>query len=425
MVNSNLAGVEVLDLEDSRAISLSDNDTTNGTFQACEESVSCDEESVLQNVVKRLDSLTHQFENHRSETSVVLNELVNIYENQKSPTTTENLTKENRLLKEENKALQTELTKCKDTLTELNTKLTDTESEKSSLLTVIRLLNEEQATVISSNKDESSQAQQTRSSWRMAGRKTTSQSVGDHINLSNKYSTLQIEDDDEAAMSGDAGNNQTLVHKKTPTIDHEKKRRLKNTLRNIQDTKQNSLPISNQRDTIQPKKQQCDVALVGDSMIKHVDVRKLRHGTNKQVTVRTFSGCRTDEMAHYIKPTLALKPKQVIIHVGTNDLKTKSPAEIIYNLKNLGNQAKQENPCTDVSLSQIIIRSDDTRLQNKLVEVNKCIQDLCEQENWGLIDNSNISNMHLNPYGLHLNKRVSAMLAKNIKLHITNNIDNY
>ncbi|CAB4044712.1 Furin, partial, partial [Paramuricea clavata] len=384
MVNSNLAGVDVLDLQDSRAISLSDNDTTNGSFQACEESVSCNEESVIQNVIKR-----------------------------------------NRLLKEENKALQTEITKCKDTLTELNTKLTDTESEKSSLLTVIRLLNEEQATVMCSNKDESSQAQQTRSSWQIAGRKTTSQSVGHHINLSNKYSTLQIEDDDEAVMSGDAGNNQTVVPKMTPTIDHEKKRRLKNTLRNIQDTKQNSLPTSNQRDTIQPKKQQCDVAFVGDSMIKHVDVRKLRHGTNKQVTVRTFSGCRTDEMAHYIKPTLALKPKQVIIHVGTNDLKTKSPAEIIYNLKNLGNQAKQENPRTGVSLSQIIIRSDDTRLQNKLVEVNKCIQDLCEQENWGLIDNSNISNMHLNPYGLHLNKRGSALLAKNIKLHITSNIDNY
>ncbi|CAB3997723.1 Hypothetical predicted protein [Paramuricea clavata] len=104
---SNLAGVEVLDLQDSRSISLSDNDTTNGSFQACEESVSCDEESVIQNVIKRLDSLTRQFENHRTETSVVLNELVNIYENQKSQTATENLTKENRLLKEENKALQT------------------------------------------------------------------------------------------------------------------------------------------------------------------------------------------------------------------------------------------------------------------------------------------------------------------------------
>ena len=45
MVNSNLAGVEVLDLEESCAISLSDNNITNGSFQGCEESVSCDEES--------------------------------------------------------------------------------------------------------------------------------------------------------------------------------------------------------------------------------------------------------------------------------------------------------------------------------------------------------------------------------------------
>ncbi len=121
-------------------------------------------------------------------------------------------------------------------------------------------------------------------------------------------------------------------------------------------------------------------------------------------------------MAHYIKPTLALKPKQVIIHVQTNDLKTKSPAEIIHNLKNLGNQVRQENRPTDVSLSQIITRSDDTRSQNKLVEVNKCMQDLCEQENWGLIDNSNISNMHFNPYGLHLNKRGSAILVKKYQI---------
>ena len=103
-------------------------------------------------------------------------------------------------MKEENKALQAELTKCKDTLTELNTKLTD----------ILKVRNqasyEEQPAVICSNKDESSQAQQTRSSWRIAGLKTTSQSVDYHIILSNMYSTLQIEDDDvdEAVMSSDA-----------------------------------------------------------------------------------------------------------------------------------------------------------------------------------------------------------------------------
>ena len=41
------------------------------------------------------------------------------------------------------------------------------------------------------------------------------------------------------------------------------------------------------------------------------------------------------------------------------------------------------------------------------------MQDICEQENWGLIDNSHITNMHFNPHGLHLNKHSSA----DIKLH--------
>ena len=250
---------------------------------------------------------------------------------------------------------------------------------------------------------------------------------------------MLIEDDEEAEKNSSADNNQILPQNRTsqsssdeietnkvpdqiPTVDLENQRRLTNTRRKAQDTKQNYSRGRTQREDTQTRKQQCDVALLGDSMIKYVDVRKLRHGTNKQVTVRTFSECRTDEMTHYIKPTLALKPKQVIIHVGKNYLKTKSTTEIIQNVQNLGTQVKQDNPHTDISLSQIIIRRDDTSLLNKLVEVNKCIQDLCEQENWGIIDNRNITNMHLNPYGLHLNKHGSAILAKNIKQHINNNI---
>ena len=44
-----------------------------------------DEENGLNNVVKRLDSLTYQFERHRNETSVVLSKLVNIYMKSKTP----------------------------------------------------------------------------------------------------------------------------------------------------------------------------------------------------------------------------------------------------------------------------------------------------------------------------------------------------
>ena len=311
----------------------------------------------------------------------------------------------------------------------------NTEKEKSSLLTVIRLLNEEQENVsCTSKKHHSLQGYQTRNSWRVADTKTKSRSIGQQIGLQNKYSTLQIENDEEAEKSNNADNNNqscssqesesNKVPREVPVIDLLDKSRLTNSRRKAQNTKKNFVQRSYQRET-GTTKQQCEVALVGDSMIKYVDVRKLRLGTNKQVTARTFPGCRTDEMSHYIKPTLALKPKQVIIHIGTNDLKTKSTAEITRNLQNLGNQVKQDNPRAEVLLSQIITRSDDTSLQNKLPEVNKCMRDICEQENWGLIDDSNITNMHLNPYGLHLNKRGSAILAKNIKLHIANNVDDH
>ena len=56
----------------------------------------------------------------------------------------------------------------------------------------------------------------------------------------------------------------------------------------------NTTKAMNQRDNDRPNRPHCDVALVGDSTIKYVDTRKLRYGTNKQATTRTFSGCRTD-----------------------------------------------------------------------------------------------------------------------------------
>ena len=143
-----------------------------------------DEENELNNVVKRLDSLTYQFERHRNETSVVLNELVNIYESRKRPLEIDQLIQENRSFKETNKTLQAELDKCIETLTKLNSEVTDNESEKPSLLTVIRLLNEEQENIsCTSKKYKSCQEHQTRNLWRVADTKTKSRRVHQQINL--------------------------------------------------------------------------------------------------------------------------------------------------------------------------------------------------------------------------------------------------
>ena len=40
-------------------------------------------------------------------------------------------------------------------------------------------------------------------------------------------------------------------------------------------------------------------AIVGDSMLKFIDARKLRHSTNMKVAVKTFPGARIEDMMHY------------------------------------------------------------------------------------------------------------------------------
>ena len=44
------------------------------------------------------------------------------------------------------------------------------------------------------------------------------------------------------------------------------------------------------------------------------------------MTVRSFPGATTADMEHYLQPSLATKPKAIILHVGTNDLKNSSSA---------------------------------------------------------------------------------------------------
>ena len=130
----------------------------------------------------------------------------------------------------------------------MNSKLTKTESEKSSLSTVIRFLNEEQENIsCTSKKCRSCQEHQTRNSWRVADTKIKSRREDQQINLQKKFSAL-LEDDEEAEKNSSADYSQTLpqvrtsqpssekietnkVHGETSTVDPENQRRLTNTQR--------------------------------------------------------------------------------------------------------------------------------------------------------------------------------------------------
>lgn len=156
--------------------------------------------------------------------------------------------------------------------------------------------------------------------------------------------------------------------------------------------------------------------IIGDSMIK--DLRGWKMSKNSQIKVRSFSGSTVEAMAHYVKPAIEEKPGRIILHVGTNNIKSCSPRYIADKIVDIGNSIGSDLPETKVVISGLITRNDDSTLLPKIAETNKILLKFCNQNNWSFIDNSAMENSHLNKGGLHLNKTGTINLAKNIIANI-------
>ena len=156
------------------------------------------------------------------------------------------------------------------------------------------------------------------------------------------------------------------------------------------------------------------VAIIGDSMLKYLNPTKMRRNLKQNISIKPFLGANTEDMKDYIKPVLTSMPDQVILHIGTNDLKKKSPKTLSQNIANLAQQITTDLPNAKITISHIITRVDDPNLTAKVSETNSDISKLCLEKGWSIITHDNILRNHLNNYGLHLTKQGTAILAKNI-----------
>ena len=162
------------------------------------------------------------------------------------------------------------------------------------------------------------------------------------------------------------------------------------------------------------------VVVLGDSMTKLLNgwemAKKLE--ANCKVFVKTFSEATVSCMEDYMKPSLRNPPDHFILHVGTNDLGSdKSPTQIGESIVNLACQLKNEKH--DVSVSTIIIRADDKKLNDKGIQVNLHLKELCKEKNIFLIDHAKkIKVQPLNKGRLHLTKHGSKVLSNNFTNHI-------
>ena len=72
------------------------------------------------------------------------------------------------------------------------------------------------------------------------------------------------------------------------------------------------------------------VVIVGDSIVRNVPSRSLNQSLKEYFSVATsFPGATTQDMKDYIKSTISRKPGMIILHAGTNDLKSnQNPSDI-------------------------------------------------------------------------------------------------
>ena len=154
---------------------------------------------------------------------------------------------------------------------------------------------------------------------------------------------------------------------------------------------------------------------MGDSMVKKLNgyllTKKIKH--KGIVKVRLFTTTKVSCMQDHVKPTIRdINPQQIILHVGTNDLKTERTAsQIAKSIIDLSISSKKNGNM--IAVFGIVPRLDE--LNNKAAEVNNRLELMCKQRGLPYIShfetidpnkNSNGSNLHLSSYGIRVWQKI-------------------
>ena len=153
------------------------------------------------------------------------------------------------------------------------------------------------------------------------------------------------------------------------------------------------------------------IIVAGDSIVEGLKGWLMPRRAN--VKVFSFSCSTITDMEHFIKPLINKQPRQIILHIGTNDLLRSSPLEVTAAIKKLTEIIMSHG--IQCVVSEITYRDDD--LWRKAKEVNRMMRNHL-QGDVKIIDNTNISEKHLNSSSLHLNQRGSGALALNYITYI-------
>jgi lysophospholipase L1-like esterase len=321
----------------------------------------------------------------------------------------------------------------------LRAKVIDLENERSSLTTALRLVHQDNNLLIkrlndpethSYLQDDLPDKDETRDGHSASverGNHEASMTTELMVTTRNQYESLtnRVSDiDDNADLSVQLIHEKTIMQQESNHPNIHNKEEVRNEKKRVEKkgnpsqqhrspSPSNSTSLKNAVENNNPV-----TIIIGDSMIKGLRPDKISKSVKHKAQVKSFPGSTVEDLTDYIKPSLKRKPKNIIVHVGTNDLKRKSAKDVAKSIDKLCKSIKLDQPQTSISVSEIIHREDNQELKEKALAVNKELARYSEQKKFYLIKNENIDKNKLNLYGLHLNKQGSAALAKNIINHI-------
>ena len=117
--------------------------------------------------------------------------------------------------------------------------------------------------------------------------------------------------------------------------------------------------------------------VLGDSMTKLINgwemAKKIQ--SNCKIYVKTFSGATVSCIEDYMKPFLRNSPDHFILHVGTNELSSER-SMLMKIAESINLSCRLKNEVHDISVSIIILRTDDKKLNEKWMEVNLHLKSL-------------------------------------------------
>ena len=168
----------------------------------------------------------------------------------------------------------------------------------------------------------------------------------------------------------------------------------------------------NHQDTHRSRSNEETIIIV-DSIIKGLRRDLLSRAAKRRVAVRSFPGATTIDMKHYLQPCVELNAKMIILHTGTNDLKSStSPRDVAEEIVDLGNMITSSSPDTRLTISSLTPRLDEDSLTKKVTDCNKILRTFCKQNGWGFVQHPNIDKSCLNNRKLQKKKGI-AILASN------------